>query len=533
MRSLLPIIVFSIIVVRSHPFQPQQLQQRQQRRRHPPVPSRHRERASSSSSSIVRIVGGFGDIPECRRPPHLAHPSVRRSSPPRRSIPVRHDDASIATTSLFASSTKSDDDGAIVPHPGTGGTASVPNEIFNLVKSIVGAGVLSLPAGIAAFGDAPTAAIPAILIIALIGAFSAYGFSLIGRVCSYTGARTYRDAWSRSVGDGSSWLPAVTVTFKTCFAILSYSMILADTGRSLLSSAGYSASRNAALFGITITTLLPLCLIRDLGGLAPFSLVGVAGMFYTALAMAARYLRGSYAIGGGYAADVASSLRPRFGDVGAMGAFGPNVFILVCMLSTAYMAHFNAPKFYVELRNNTMRRYNAVVASSFGISVLLFASIGSLGFLTFGGACSGLILNNYSGTDALMGLSRIAVLISIVFSFPLVFAGARDGWLDLLRIPVDDRTNAVLTRTTLAVLSGVTLIASRLRELAFIMSFAGATMGNALIYVYPALMFRSAVRDMGDKASKGLRREVPFAMFTALLGVAMGGMGAKMALGLL
>jgi hypothetical protein len=28
-----------------------------------------------------------------------------------------------------------------------GGTASIPNEVFNLVKSIVGAGVLSLPAG--------------------------------------------------------------------------------------------------------------------------------------------------------------------------------------------------------------------------------------------------------------------------------------------------------------------------------------------------------------------------------------------------
>ena len=29
----------------------------------------------------------------------------------------------------------------------SGGTATVPNEIFNLIKSIVGAGVLSLPAG--------------------------------------------------------------------------------------------------------------------------------------------------------------------------------------------------------------------------------------------------------------------------------------------------------------------------------------------------------------------------------------------------
>ena len=30
---------------------------------------------------------------------------------------------------------------------GGGGTATIPNEVFNLVKSIVGAGVLSLPAG--------------------------------------------------------------------------------------------------------------------------------------------------------------------------------------------------------------------------------------------------------------------------------------------------------------------------------------------------------------------------------------------------
>ena len=29
----------------------------------------------------------------------------------------------------------------------SGGTATIPNEVFNLIKSIVGAGVLSLPAG--------------------------------------------------------------------------------------------------------------------------------------------------------------------------------------------------------------------------------------------------------------------------------------------------------------------------------------------------------------------------------------------------
>ena len=95
------------------------------------------------------------------------------------------------------------------PAPTTtgGGTASIPNEVFNLVKSIVGAGVLSLPAGIAAFGNAPSAIIPAVALICIIGGFSAYGFSLIGRVCSYTGGQSYRGAWSESVGEETSWIP--------------------------------------------------------------------------------------------------------------------------------------------------------------------------------------------------------------------------------------------------------------------------------------------------------------------------------------
>lgn len=53
-------------------------------------------------------------------------------------------------TRVFAlgmSSEASTTDGEPVKEVVSGGTASIPNEIFNLVKSIVGAGVLSLPAG--------------------------------------------------------------------------------------------------------------------------------------------------------------------------------------------------------------------------------------------------------------------------------------------------------------------------------------------------------------------------------------------------
>ena len=83
------------------------------------------------------------------------------------------------------------EDGEVTNNPG--GSASMTASIVNLVKSIVGAGVLSLPAGIASFGNAPSALIPACFLIAFIGGLSGYGFSLIGRVCHYTGSTSYRE----------------------------------------------------------------------------------------------------------------------------------------------------------------------------------------------------------------------------------------------------------------------------------------------------------------------------------------------------
>jgi amino acid permease len=225
------------------------------------------------------------------------------------------------------------------------GDASVTELCFNLVKGIVGAGVLSLPAGIAAFASAPSAVVPAVALIAIVGALSGYGFALIGRCCAYTNTKSYRDAWSATVGEKSSWLPAVSVTFKTFAAVLAYSMILGDTFVSLFATAGMTVAKLPTLLGLTGGVLLPLCLLKNLSSLAPFSLVGSLGMLYTAVAMSLRFIGKSYvAPAGKFAADCAPALRPAFGSVGAEGILTPSAAILVGMLSTAFMAHFNAPK---------------------------------------------------------------------------------------------------------------------------------------------------------------------------------------------
>ena len=95
-------------------------------------------------------------------------------------------------------------------------------------------------------------------------------------------------------------------------------MILADTIKNLLASIGIATTRTQSLMGVTGIVLLPLCLMKNLSSLAPFSLVGIIGMLYTTLAMAIRYFSGAYAPGGKFLATALEA--PVFGNAGAAAA---------------------------------------------------------------------------------------------------------------------------------------------------------------------------------------------------------------------
>ncbi len=58
-------------------------------------------------------------------------------------------------------------------------------------------------------------------------------------------------------------------------------------------------------------------------------------------------------------------------------------------------------------------------------------------------------------------------------------------------------------------------------------SHFAATLGNALTYVYPAIMYASVVRKQNRK---GETANVVFNNMSAILGLIMGAIGAKMAL---
>eukprot|EP00316_Scyphosphaera_apsteinii_P008303 CAMPEP_0119346798 /NCGR_PEP_ID=MMETSP1333-20130426/108191_1 /TAXON_ID=418940 /ORGANISM="Scyphosphaera apsteinii, Strain RCC1455" /LENGTH=452 /DNA_ID=CAMNT_0007359317 /DNA_START=187 /DNA_END=1545 /DNA_ORIENTATION=- len=422
--------------------------------------------------------------------------------------------------------------------PATNSGIDIGPAIVNLAKNIVGSGVLALAGGVAAFSGSPIALLPAITILLFLGMCSGYSFAIIARVGEAVGADTYRDTWTKVFGERTALLPSVTVVFKTLVGGLCYAIILGDMAASISKLAGAPSlllRPNVWIFIVSALILLPLCLLRDLSSLAFGSVVGTAGTLYTALFMALRGVDGSYRIGGKFHGAIAAASQPNFVAASAAApVLNLRIFVLVSMLATAFLAHYNAPKMYQDLApppdgSPKLPRFNLVVAGAFGLAALLCGSIMAGGFLTFGAASQGLILNNYATSDKLAFLARLGIGLSIIFSYPLNFVGLRDGVLGLFgwRKLAERRTD-VHVLATLALMIGVNGAAFFLKDLGLVVAFGGAILGSALVYIFPALMFIGYQHSLPtEKRAKG---ELALNYGLAGLGGFLGVVGAFMSL---
>ncbi|KAL7581378.1 hypothetical protein ACA910_021970 [Epithemia clementina (nom. ined.)] len=365
------------------------------------------------------------------------------------------------------------------------GMAEISELYINLVKAILGVGVLSLPSGIAAFGNAPSAILPAVLLVAIMGTLSSIGFSWIAQVCARTGSLSYREAWSKSVSPKTSWIPTFCALCNPFVACLSYSMVLADSINGLVPV----ESRTYRLWGITALAVLPLCWMKDLKSLVPFSMLGILGMVYAIFAMGFRLLSGSYRPGSKLFLAIPQSLQPSFGDKGWDAVFRPQSILFVSMLSSSFMCHINSPRFYRQLKDNSVERFNRLVKLGFGTAIMMAGLLAAIGFATFGSNCQGFVLKNYAPNDTWIGFSRLAVTTSILFSYPITFQALRDGVLETLGISVSNRTNKALNQTTILLLFSMTAMATILTDVGVVVAFSGATLGNMLAYILPAIMF--------------------------------------------
>jgi len=420
-------------------------------------------------------------------------------------------------------------DGELLANSTAASGSGVGASMINLVKAIVGAGVLSLPVGVAAFSSSRGAVLPSVVTLGVITMLSAYCFAMVARVCEFTNSQTWAEAWTRTIGEATAWVPSSFVALL-CFSMsLQYTMVLGDSFSSIFTAAGLPrliSSRRGAIALVTVFTTLPLSLLPNLDMLKYTSFLGIGGLLYTAAFMLARV--GAYAPG--TVLHAAAAIPPSFSTAPFVlsSMLQPKVFVLVSILATAFCAHFLAPQFFSQLSaeidgSSKMPRFNLLSAGGFGLSAVLSAVFQAAGFLTFGGACDGYILNNYANSDRLAQAARVAIGCSIISSYPLLHQGLRDTLTEALGTP--------RVVTTFGCVGVISLLGMKLTNLGAVATVSGALVSTSLVYVLPTLMFAQmlkAQRSAGDKSLR-LRLELLGSRLITVLGFFLVTIGVKAA----
>ena len=133
-------------------------------------------------------------------------------------------------------------------------------------------------------------------------------------------------------------------------------------------------------------------------------------------------------------------------------------------------------------------------------------------------------MDNYSPNDALATIARLSMGFSAMLTYPLNFMGLRDNLLDLLGLTDQIDTDAKVRVFTVLLLSICIILACFITDLGLISSVGGGTTVALVAFVFPALMFRAAMRDHGTK-STAETMEVWFVMLSMTSMVAVGLIG--------
>jgi len=434
-------------------------------------------------------------IPQTKKPFYINHNKFQRHNRDSSFSYTSSETKILATVSL---------DGDMMLNENEATTSKQPmmKSIINLVKVVIGVGVLSLPGGVSSMGDSPLALFPAIGLMVFMKVLSAYSFVLIGRMCRdcENGATTLSQAWEQQVGHDSSWIIALSTCILTFFFSTAYSIVLGDIFTSLAKSVGMTGvSRQLSILLVTLCAVNPLCGLKSLSALAPFSMAGIGGLLLTLVFMFTRLMSGAYAPTGVFHSTLPSALQPAFNILGMKNILSPSTLVIFSVAASSYCCHFSAPSFYNELKTNTMSRFTILSFTSLAIVMAISVSIMSFGFLTFGGNCGGNILNNYSPLDFGAILCRFLIATGLISGYPFLFKALKESFLDLLRLKGKKLPERLQTKVQPLLLSIITAFACTCNDVGFVVGLNGAIMGSAINYVFPSIMYlKSTTRRITD-----------------------------------
>jgi len=382
------------------------------------------------------------------------------------------------------------------------GTMSEFSFVVNMFADLGPPGLLPLVAGLKNTGY-----VPAFIILVVFYGVCVYTMFAVAKTMDITGARDYASQWSKCVSPSTSWVPVFTIVCVTFGTIISYSCFFADIFQGVMPAFGLPMSRSACLLAFTLFPTLPLCLVKDLSALSFTSIFALVATVYMVGVMVLRCLDGSYAEGGSYYSDLEPAFAPNVPST-HLWEIGLPSLTLVNALALGFLTHYNACKYYRELKDHTPAKLATYTRIGMGLIVLLFAVVMVAGFQTFGTNANSVILKNYSRKDTAINAARLGMGFSIVASFPLMFSGLREACIILLKQmnpAAEEEWDSIWRQDLLSMclLALITAVALVVTDAGMVVGVVGSICGISVIYIVPSILYAGAIQKYHTDRDQG------------------------------
>ncbi|KAL5732936.1 hypothetical protein ACOSP7_032281 [Xanthoceras sorbifolium] len=388
-----------------------------------------------------------------------------------------------------------------------GKQASVSGAVFNVSTSIIGAGIMSIPATLKVIG-----VIPAFVLILIIAWLAEISVEILLRFTHSGDSTTYAGVMRESFGRVGSVAVQICVLITNLGCLIVYLIIIGDvlSGNKpegsvhlgvLQERFGYHwwNSRVVALLFIVVFVMLPLVLYRRLESLRFTSAIAVllAVVFVgicSAMAISA-LLEGK---------TKTPKLLP---DLDSHASFF-DLFTAVPVIVTAFTFHFNVHPIGSELgKPSDMIKATRI---SMILCAAIYFTVGLFGYLLFGDSIMADILVNFDQSSGsaigslLNDIVRLSYAFHLMLVFPLLNFSLRANIDELLfsKKPSLEKDTTRFLYITLALLAFSYLAAIMIPDIWYFFQFLGSTTAVCLAFIFPGAI---VLRDVHGISSAGDR----------------------------
>uniref|UniRef100_A0A7N0TTT4 Amino acid transporter transmembrane domain-containing protein n=1 Tax=Kalanchoe fedtschenkoi TaxID=63787 RepID=A0A7N0TTT4_KALFE len=396
--------------------------------------------------------------------------------------------------------------------------ASFSGSVFNLSCTIIGAGIMSLPATFKVLG-----VVPGIALILFTVFLTDMSIEMLLRFSRPSGCGSYSEVMGDTFGVVGKMALQIIVVVNNIGVVIVYLIIIEDVFSGSTSNGVHHAGVLEGWFGahwwtgrsfvlafLTLTFFIPSICFKRIDSLRYTSTISVllAVVFLAVVASVSVYkiVEGSV-------------LRPRwFPEITNFGSFW-NFFTVVPVIVCACVCHYNVHTIQNELAEEPQMQ--AVVGTSLALCASVYVTTGLFGYLLFGESTLPDMLSNFDNDLGipygylLNDIIRVSYGGHIILIFPIVFHPLRlsfDGIFFSSSRPLASDNTRFAVISLLLVFIGL-VGALYIPNIWVVFEFVGATAGFLMAFILPAAI------TLKDRHGIATGKDKLAAIFMILLGI--------------